>query len=191
MKCIDFLDKGIMTVYDYNCNDSISFVSNMTDILDNYNRDRFNTIIRALSEDEIVENLLRVFYYLHPTLQFSTLAGGGKAHTNSDPNYYSGQYFLQDGEMYTILKHGDRIEFYKGPRSYTELFKPLYERNDCIYREFVNYVQHDKAIELYSIRCQLQDDLHELLQYQHDKLIGLIERYEYLNIELSEHKFFL
>lgn len=191
IKVVDFLDKGIMMVLNPIIGKSYQEVKYISSRWGNfkdgkYNLDRFILEIREISQDEIISNLRKVFYLLQPTLQSSTLAGGGIPHTESDPNFYDGYYYLQDGEEYTILKYGKTVEFYKGHKPYTYMFAKEEERNDCLYREDIDFDLYSKSIELHDLKAECKYDIAEMLDYDRDNLISKINRITTLEKEIKE-----
>ena len=190
IKVVDFLDDGIMMMFnpiiEGKCQEVRYISSRWGDFKDGkYNLDRFNLTIREVSKEEVISKLRRVFYLLQPTLQGSTLAGGGVAHTESDPNIYDGYYYLQDGEEYTILKYGKIVEFYKGPKSYTYLFSKEEERNDCLYKEEIDFDLYSKSIELQNLKRKCKYDIAEMIDYDKNSLINNINRIAILEKEIE------
>lgn len=191
IKVVDFLDKGIMMVLnpiiagEYQ---EICYISSRWgDFKDGkYNLDRFSLTIREVLKEEAISKLKRVFYLLQPTLQGNTLAGGGVSHTESDPNIYDGYYYLQDGEEYTILKYGEIVEFYKGHKPYTYLFSKEEERNDCLYREEIDFDLYSKSIELQNLKRKCKYDIAEMIDCDRDSLIDNINRMTILEKEIEK-----
>lgn len=188
--CINFLDNDIMTKYTYSLDEDIWYINTIfSNIKESYNMDRFHFEINDISNDTIISNLRKTFYYLQPTLQSHTLAGGGEANTSSDPNFYEGQYYLRDGELYTILKYGRLVEFYKGQKPYTYLFKKVEERTDCLYREDIDFDLYEKAIKLQNLKHKIIVATEEKLNYHYDEFIKNINQYNELKIELEKAKY--
>lgn len=190
IKVVDFLDSGIMELKFLIISGifkEIELVSSLSGkISDRYNMDRFNFEIKEISKEEIIKNLRKVFYVLQPMLQCRTLMGGGKSNSSSDPNYYSGYYYLQDGKEYTILKHINIIEFYKGHKEYTHLFKSIEERTDCIYREEIDFKIYNLSIEYINLKNMCNTYISELIDYNRYKLSKTIRRINELKLELID-----
>ena len=112
---VDFLDKDIMSKFDVivkgEYRDVYYYNSFPYDIKENnnINVNRISTELYEISDEEAINLLKRVFYYLRPRLGGNTLAGGGIPDTITDPNYYTGHYYLRNGEMYTIIKYSDDL----------------------------------------------------------------------------------
>lgn len=182
--CVNFLDKGIMTKDVYDIGRDVQYLLNFTGNYELYNKDRFLFELREINESEEISKLRKVFYFLQPTLQSMTLAAGGESNTASDPNYYEGCYYLQNGEEYTILKHRNLIEFYRGKKSYTYLFKKKDERTDCFYREEIDFTTYGNGIELQKLRKKIKYEIGEMLDYRSDELIELTKNYVKLKEQL-------
>ena len=191
VKCINFLDTGIMTLYDYfisGRHQEINYFCNWCGPFKdgNFNLDRFDLTIKQISDEDAIKSLRKVFYFLQPQLQSSTLAGGGKANTESDPNYYSGSYYLQDGEEYTILKCGKILEFYKGHKRYTYMFGDDKERNDCLHREYIDFELYEKSIELNQLKRTCSYLIDEMINYDIQGLKEKLDRIDELTKYLKE-----
>ena len=184
--CIDFLDKGIMTKYDYNLNYDINYIYNFTDTYEFYNKNRFDFTIGEIKDNEIISSLRKVFYFLQPTLQSRTLVGGGEENTITDPNFYDGRYYLKNGEEYTILKYRSTIYFYIGNVPYTDMFKKEDERTICIYQETIDFDLYKKAIRLQDIKKKINYCTSEMLDYKYNELKSLIKEHELIKTELKQ-----
>lgn len=190
IKVVDFLDKGIMQVFNPiiagKCQEVRYISSRWGDFKDEkYNLDRFDFNIKEVSKEEVVTKLRKVFYLLQPKLQGNTLVGGGIPHTKTDPNYYDGYYYLQDGEEYTILKYGSLVEFYKGHKPYTYLFSKKEDRTDYLYREEIDFNLYVKSIELHNLKAECKYDISEMLDYKTDDLINKINKIKELEEEIK------
>jgi hypothetical protein len=184
--CVNFLDNGIMTKHTYNIGKDICYLLSFGGSYEFYNKDRFDLDIKEINRQEEITSLRKVLYYLQPTLQGRTLAGGGEANTATDPNYYEGRYYLRNGEEYTILKHGDTVEFYNMKKPYTYLFSPESERCDCIHREKIDFDLYSKAIKLRELKRQITYATGEMVEFHHEELISMINDYKKLKKELNE-----
>ena len=178
--CINFLDKGVMTKHTYNIGEDICYLSDFGGDYEFYNKDRFTFDIKETNKQDEISSLRKVFYFLQPTLQGRTLVGGGEANTPTDPNYYEGRYYLCNGEEYTILKNRETVEFYNTRKPYTYLFKYEVDREDCIYREKIDFELYRKAIKLQDLKRKITHTTGEMLNYHKEELIDIINEYQEL-----------
>lgn len=188
VKCISFLDKGIMTTNVFSIDgkyQEIWYLNNWYSGFENYNKDRFDFEISEINNEEAIKCLRKVFYLLQPSLQSQTLAGGGEKFTETDPNYYSGTYYLKDGEEYTILKNRKTLEFYKGSKTYNYMFKSIEERNDCLYREEIDFDLYKKSTELMILKNECSSNISEMMNYKMEELKNKLNRIEELTKELN------
>lgn len=187
VKCIDFLDEGIMTKHNYYLDSYINYISMFDEQLyEFYEKNRFSFVIEKIDNEKIISSLRKVFYFLQPKLDSMTSAGGGESNTITDPNFYEGQYFLKDGEEYTILKHRDMLYFYNGHVSYNTIMIKREEITGYIHRETIDFDLYSKAIKLQKLKNEIIYCTGERLDYRYIELKNSIEEYELLKTELKQ-----
>lgn len=187
VKCIDFLDEGIMTKHNYYLDSDINYISTFNSLYHFYEKNRFSFTLEEIDHEKIISSLRKVFYFLQPLLDSRTCAGGGESNTITDQNFYEGHYFLKNGEEYTILKHRDMLYFYNGNVSYYNyIMKKQEEISGYIYRETIDFDLYSKAIKLHKLKNEIIFYTSERLDYRYIELKNSIEEYGLLKTELEQ-----
>lgn len=141
----------------------------------------FDYKLEELSNEQIIKDLKKVFYYLQPNLQQSSLVASSKKGIENDPNYYEGIYVLNDEEEYSILKCGTKYKFYKGRKFYY----PDWNKDEgLIFTGDINFDLYKKARDLEVIRKNIIMKTNKLLDG--DDLIANVERYNSLKKEVLD-----
>lgn len=153
------INKDVRVMHTLKVGDEILYLSN--DNYDNYNIELINNEYKELTEEEIINTLTKVLMFYNPMLQGHTLAGH-KGGINNDCNYYHGTYILRNNEEYTILKHYDRYEFYKGIIPYTNMFKDEAERG-FFHTGTIDFDLYQKSIFLYNIKKKVMERTYTLI----------------------------
>lgn len=180
VKCIDFLNEGIMTKHSYYLGSDVDYISTLNPLYDFYEKNTFSFAIEEIDYKEIISSLRKVFYFLQPTLESMTLSAGGESNTITDPNFYEGHYFLKNGEEYTILKHRDMLYFYNGNVSYNTIMIKRDEITGYIHHETIDFDLYSKAIKLHKLK-------NEIIYYATGRLVHkYIGEYELLKTELKQ-----
>lgn len=134
-----------------------------------------------LTTKEIVAALKKVLYLLEPSLRSHTLVGTTKKGAENDPNFYTGNYVLNDDEEYTIFKHKGRYQFMRGKLSgwvNTDGDKFLIEEGD------IDIAMYEKSLELESLHKYIAYNINTILK---DETNDAIDRYKQLEKELNEY----
>ncbi len=124
----------------------------------------------VLEDGSIINILKNVFYFVQPKLQSHSLVGSSSKELEDDPNYYEGNYVLNDEEEYTILKCRDTYKFYRGKKSYYPDWK---KDDDLIFEDKINFEVYKQSLETAKVKWQIVVNTNQML----DEDVGLLGKY--------------
>jgi hypothetical protein len=78
-----------------------------------------------LSLDQIIADLLDVFYKHEPRLQGGTMVGTSLKGIENDPNEHTGIYHLNNGKTYHMTKYYDKLKLYEVPADFNGVYNHI------------------------------------------------------------------
>lgn len=120
----------------------------------------FDYTKKEISKEEALHILRQVFYKLQPKLRMSSAVGTTEKGLENDPNYYEGQYVLNDENIYTVLKCRDEVKFFQGEKKYYPDFK---SEDGLLGSEKIDFDLYECSIEYQKTKSNILRFTNQLL----------------------------
>lgn len=159
VSCYNYISENIRCYCKYTPVESISYLSKFFNSKFDYKLYEYKK--EELSRSRIINDLHHVIYLYSPKLTAHTCVGWTSGLVEDDPNKYDGEYVLNDGNTYQIIKVGNKYEFRLG--------------KDVIYQNIIEWNTYKLGLEINDLRRKIVVGANRLLD--NGELINMVSKY--------------